>query len=114
MDGNMKKSELIIGEAKRKLTEFIEFEIPLAYRKLGWGEPEDGEYSVPTEIFPNPIIMRVDYMEGVYAEVRIAEIVLGEGGLHVESEDGGVWVADELPIDKLAEISDALEAWYRG
>ena len=117
----MTKAKTIIAEAKKKLMEFIRFEAPLMYKKLGWAEPddEDGEY----EIFGSDLCRTIRINVGVdnsyldvedrcYEDVEVASIIVSrDGGILVTSEDDE-WDAENLSLEELADIAEVLELSY--
>ena len=117
----MTKAKTIIAEAKKKLMEFICFETPLLYKKIGWEEPEEGE---DYEIFGCDLCRTIridvevdnsylDVEDRCYEEVEVASIVVSrDGNILVQSEDGE-WDAEKLSIEELADIAEVLELSYK-
>lgn len=116
----MTKGKTIIAEAKKKLVDFIAFEAPLLYKKLGWAKPEEDEdYVIPTgDLEPIYINVEVDnsYLDvhdRCYEDVEVAEVVVSQDGqVWVANEDGDNWTTDEISVDELANIADAFERAY--
>lgn len=99
----MTKGQGIIAEAKKKLVDFIIFETPLLYKKLGWKHKEDGYYFIHADILN-------------LEDREIAEIFVNtndaDGGVWVTNENGGELTSDEISVEKLANIADAMERAY--
>lgn len=116
----MTKGELIIAEALKKLMDFITFEAPLLYKKFGWElDDEDDCYVIPTgdlePIFINVEVdgMYLDLEDRVYEDREIAEIVVDpEEGIWLNDEDGNEWTADEVSLEELAHVANAMERAY--
>lgn len=120
----MTKGQGIIAEAKKKLVDFIIFEAPLLYKKFGWDyDPEEDEnYVIPTgDLEPIYINVEVDRMyldleDRVYEDMELAEIIVNpdeaDGGVWVTNENGDEWTSDEISVEELAIIADAMERAY--
>lgn len=117
----MTKGQGIIAEAKKKIVDFIVFEAPLLYKKFGWDyDPEEDEnYVIPTgDLEPIYINVEVDnsYLDihdRTYEDVEIAEIIVSpEGEVWLTNEDGDDWTTDEINVEELANIADAMERAY--
>ena len=119
----MTKGQGIIAEAKKKLVDFITFEAPLLYKKFGWERDEDDEnYVIPTgDLEPIYINVEVDRLvldleDSVYEDMELAEIIVNpdeaDGGVWVTNENGDEWTSDEISVEELAIIADAMERAY--
>ncbi len=119
----MTKGQGIIAEAKKKLVDFITFEAPLLYKKFGWERDEDDEnYVIPTgDLEPIYINVEVDRLvldleDRVYEYMELAEIIVNpdeaDGGVWVTNENGDEWTSDEISVEELANIADAMERAY--
>lgn len=116
----MTKAKTIIADARKKLMEFIRFEAPLMYKKLGWAEPDDDE---DYEIFGSDLCRTIrinvevdnsylDVEDTCYEDVEVASIIVSrDGDILVTSEDDE-WDAERLSIEELADIAEVLELSY--
>lgn len=116
----MTKAKIIIADARKKLMEFIRFEAPLMYKKLGWAEPDDDE---DYEIFGSDLCRTIrinvevdnsylDVEDTCYEDVEVASIIVSrDGDILVTSEDDE-WDAERLSIEELADIAEVLELSY--
>ena len=118
----MTKAQTIIAKAKAEIIKFICFEAPLLYKKFGWDyDPEEDEnYVIPTgDLEPIYINVEVDnsYLDihdRTYEDVEIAEIIVSpEGEVWLTNEDGDDWTTDEINVEELANIADAMERAYK-
>lgn len=116
----MKKADAIIARAKKEIVDFICFEAPLLYKKLGLVEPEkDENYSINSCGFPHPVFVEVEvdnsYLgieERCFEGREVAEVLV--------SRDNEVWICtedkeytiDEISTDDLAAVANAIEAAY--
>lgn len=116
----MKRAEAIIAEAKMKMVEFICFEAPLLYKKLGLAEPEKYEnYSINGCDFPHPIFINVE-VDNSYLGVEACCFEEREVTEVLVSRDNEVWICtedeeytiDEISVDDLAAVTNAIEAAY--
>lgn len=114
----MTKAKTIIADARKKLIEFICFEVPLIYHKFGWDEPEpDDDYVIPTENLCRTIRINIevdnsylDVEDTCYEDVEVASIAVSrDGDVTVDSED-----AKKLSLEELANIAEVLELTYKG
>ena len=117
----MTKGQAIIANAKKKLIDFITYEAPLLYKKFGWDyDPEEDEnYTIPTgDLEPIYINVEVDntYLDvhdRCYEDVEVAEIIVSpEGEVWLTNEDGDDWTTDEISIEELANVADAMARAY--
>lgn len=118
----MTKGQEIIAEAKKRIIDFLVFEAPLLYKKFGWAyDPEEDEnYVIPTgDLEPIYINVEVDnsYLDvedRCYEDVELAEIIVSpDGEVWVTNEDGDDWTTDEINVEELANIADAMERAYK-
>lgn len=116
----MTKAKTIIADARKKLMEFIRFEAPLMYKKLGWAEPdEDEDYEIFGSDLCRTIRINVevdnsylDVEDTCYEDVEVASIIVSrDGDILVTSEDDE-WDAERLSIEELADIAEVLELSY--
>ena len=117
----MTKAKEIIEKAKKEIIDFICFEAPLLYKKFGWAyDPEEDEnYTIPTgDLEPIYINVEVDnsYLDvhdRCYEDVEVAEIIVSpEGEVWLTNEDYDDWTTDEISLEELANIADAMERAY--
>jgi hypothetical protein len=117
----MKKADAIIARAKKEIVDFICFETPLLYKKFGWAEPTDGDnHSIATCDLHSHLTIKVevdnsylDIDDTCYEESEIAEIL-------VNLNDKKIWACteyneyniDEISIEELVDIANAIEAAY--
>ena len=117
----MKKADAIIARAKKEIVDFICFETPLLYKKFGWAEPTDGDnHSIATCELHSHLTIKVevdnsylDIDDTCYEEREIAEIL-------VNLNDKKIWACteyneyniDEISIEELVDIANAIEAAY--
>ena len=119
------KGELIVAKAKRELKDFIAHEIPLLNSALGFPTPdftEEEDYVIPTgDLEPIYINVEVDRLvldleDSVYEDMELAEIIVNpdeaDGGVWVTNENGDEWTSDEISVEELANIADAMERAY--
>jgi len=118
----MNKGQQIIAKAKEQLISFIVFETPLLYKKFGWEFPEDEDnFVIPTgdlePIFINAEMDNsyLDVEDRCYEDIELAEVIVSpEGEVWVTNEDGFEWTSDEISVEELAHIADAMERAYKG
>lgn len=116
----MTKAKSIIENARTELVKFIAFEVPLLYKKFGWAEPEEGEdYSIPTGDLKKNVFINVEVYNS-YLEVETATTEKREIEEIVVSREGEVWLiaeeqnytTDEVLVEELAAVAEALELTY--
>ena len=115
------KATSILANARKQITDFIKFEIPLLYKKIyGRDKEEDENYVICTGDLKKGIFITVD-VDNSYLDVddtcyerrEISEIVLEEdGSLTLIEEEGDEWSGSNITIDELAAISNAIENAY--
>ena len=116
------KATSILANARKEITDFIKFEIPLLYKKIyGRDKEEDEEYSISTCDLKKKIFITIDvdnsYLDvddTCYEKREIAEIVLDSelGLITLVNEDGEEWDSDYISLNELAAISNAIEEAY--
>ena len=115
------KGKAIIAEAKKKLVDFLVFETPLLYKKLGRAyEPEKEESYILNTDDLEPIYINVetndtylDTEDGYYETVEINEVVVSpDGEVWATDKDGREWTSDEISVVELANIADVFERAY--
>ena len=116
------KATSILANARKEITDFIRFEIPLLYKKIyGRDKEEDEDYSICTGDLGTDIFINVevdnsylDVEETCYEKREIAEIVLDSelGLITLFNEDGDEWDSGYISLKELATISNAIEKAY--
>ena len=115
------KGKAIIAEAKKKLVDFLVFEAPLLYKKLGRAyEPEKEESYILNTDDLEPIYINaetndtyLDAEDGYYETVEINEVVVSpDGEVWATDKDGREWTSDEISVVELANIADVFERAY--
>lgn len=117
----MKKADAIIARAKKEIVDFICFETPLLYKKFGWEEPVEGDnHSIAAGDLDSHLTIKIevdnsylDISDTCYEDREVAEIL-------VNLNDKEIWVCteyneytiDEISIDELVEIANAIEETY--
>ena len=111
----MTNGQMIVASTKKKLVNFIAFEIPLLYKKLHWAEPEEGEnYEVPTGDLVQSVFVNGAYFveDRCYEDKEVEAIVLTpEGKIVICTEDDEIEALD-ITVDELAAVADAIERTY--
>lgn len=117
----MTKAKTIIADARKKLMEFIRFEAPLMYKKLGWAEPddEDGEYEIFGSDLCRTIRINVevdnsylDVEDTCYEDVEVASIIVSRDGDILVTTENDEIDAKRLSLEELADIAEVLELSY--
>ena len=58
----------------------------------------------------------LDLEDSVYEDMELAEIIVNpdeaDGGVWVTNENGDEWTSDEISVEELANIADAMERAY--
>ena len=116
----MTKAKTIIADARKKLMEFIRFEAPLMYKKLGWAEPDNDE---DYEIFGSDLCRTIrinvevdnsylDVEDTCYEDVEVASIIVSRDGDILVTTENDEMDAERLSIEELADIAEVLELSY--
>ena len=116
-------AKIVLDTAKQDLKNFIGLQIPMLYNAFGWDEPDfsEGEdYIVPTGDLLNTVYINVevdnsylDVEDRCYEGMEVAEIRLAlDGNVFVANENGDEFTWDELSVEELASIAEALELTY--
>lgn len=116
----MTKAKTIIADARKKLMEFIRFEAPLMYKKLGWAEPDDDE---DYEIFGSDLCRTIrinievdnsylDVEDTCYEDAEIASIIVSRDGDILVTTENDEIDAKRLSLEELADIAEVLELSY--
>ena len=117
----MGKASTILAQARQEIKSFINFELPLLYKKIyGCDKEEDENYSICTGDLKSPIFINVevdnsylDVDDTCYERREIAEIVLEEDdSLTFIEEEGEEWSDSDITIDELAMISESIQEAY--
>lgn len=116
----MTKAKTIIADARKKLMEFIRFEAPLMYKKLGWAEPEDDEdYEILGSDLCRTIRINVevdnsylDVEDTCYEDVEVASIIVSRDGDILVTTENDEIDAKKISLEELADIAEVLELSY--
>ena len=119
----MTKAKSIIENARTELVKFIAFEVPLLYKKFGWAEPEEGEdYSIPTGDLKKKVFINVEVYTSYLPSLKVETATTEKREIEevVVSRDGEVWLIakgqnytiDEVFMEELAAVAEALELTY--
>lgn len=116
----MTKARDIIERAKKELVDFICYEVPLLYKKFGWYEPEEEEdYIINGGDLCHSVTIKVetdnsylDVNERTFEDVEVAEIVVSNDGEVLIGSEEDEFTINDITLDELAKIADALEQTY--
>ena len=111
------KAYEIIQNAKKEIVDLIGTEASLLYKKLELPEPEEDEaYVIEASDLHRPVSINVEVdntyldVDDTCLEIREVEqiIVERDGTVTIVTEDGE-YSTDDITIEELANISDAIE-----
>lgn len=120
----MTRGQGIVAEARKRLADFITFEVQMLYKKFGWefDEEEDEDYIIETADLGEPIYVNVevdnsylDVEDIVYEQREVCEVIVNvESGIwfNLYSDEAQELTIDEVSIEELAHIADVLESAY--
>lgn len=112
------KGKEILNKTRKDIIDFITYEVKMLYKKFGWDEPKDGEYTIPTSELSRKIRINVevdnsylDVEDRCYEDMEVTEIIVDENGVCLTTDDDD-YSADEVSIEELADVADVLEFTY--
>lgn len=117
----MGMANIILARARQEIKSFINFELPLLYKKIHRRDKEEHQnYSICTDDLKKDIFITVevdnsciDVEDTCYERKKIVEIVIEEDdSLTFINEEGEEWNDTDITIDELAIISDTIQETY--
>lgn len=114
------KAYSIIQNAKKEIVDFICFEVPLLYTKLGMPKLEEDEaYTIEASDLHRQVSIKVE-VDNTYLDVEescfeyrdVAQIIVERDGTVTIATEDGEFSTEDITIEELANISDAIELTY--
>lgn len=107
-------AKIVLDTAKQDLKNFIGLQIPMLYNAFGWAKPNFTEYEdyvIPTGDIERVIGERIILGDVCFFEIAEIRLALDENVIFA-NENGDELTWDELSVEELASIAEALELTY--
>lgn len=111
----------IIQNAKKELTTLIRKNVISLYKKFGLPKPEENEpYVIEAENLLRPVSIDVevdnsylDVEDTCYERQAVSSIMMDADGVITVSTENDEFFLENLSVEELSAISDALELTYK-